>query len=228
MELTIDWKKYVDAIYCIHYEPLTFRIPETEQQLARMDILNSGIFQYWLTRPDPNQDDRLASMHVTHPDFTSVHDRKKVAPNITFGYYDLFHEILKVGHKNVLILEDDIEPMSTKDVLLDTLDHLPEDWDYVQFDRLLAPPFIHMLDTLEPGRWFCSNFTGGYWGTAFTMWSQRAVERAIQLLDEDFVPSDYILINRKDTKADDLHRYVSMRFLIRQINRKSWYYNNMH
>jgi glycosyl transferase family 25 len=58
------------------------------------------------------------------------------------GHRMIYEDILQQGYQRVLILEDDVEPDFTSDILPATiLDELPDDWDllYFDYDKNLFP-----------------------------------------------------------------------------------------
>ena len=220
---TIDWTHYVDAIYCMHCDTYQSRMPRLEEELKKVDILGSPIFQYWTTHPDPSLYEKIDKMDPSHPDFHN--DRRQVATQITFAYYDMFRMLKEQGYDKVLICEDDVVFHPDKSRLIGSLEHLPPDWDFIQFDRIFTPEFEHYLSSCEPyNGWFYQNYTGGYWGTAFTFWSKEAIKTAVDVLSTEFVPSDYILINRDDPKIGHLKRYIPTRYIVHQLDQDGRYY----
>ena len=218
----IDWSKYVDVIYALHYEPFSDRLPKFESELDKIDILHSPLFKYWLSKEDPSLFTKIDQMNPSHVDYHNF--RRKVAVNITFNYYYLLQQLKKDGYERVLIIEDDML-FRDRELLHATMEHLPPDWDYIPFDRLYTEKYEHYLASCEPySLWFYQNYTGGYWGTGFTLWSKEAIKTAVDVLDDEFVPSDYILINRDDPRLDHLRRYIPTRLLVYQDGQLHNYY----
>ena len=49
----IQWNKYFDKIYCIHYINAIERMPRLLNELSRVGILNSGIFEWFYGYDSP-------------------------------------------------------------------------------------------------------------------------------------------------------------------------------
>lgn len=220
----IDWSKYVDAIYCLHYIPYDKRLGNLVISLNYFDILNSEIFDWYLTFP--NVFDEIIANHI-NPTYRDFHnERRQLSINVSLAYHNMFRQIQELGLEKVLIIEDDCAFLQgRKKLLLDTLEHLPENWDYIQFDKVRAyrPEYAPFLKTLVDGEWFCSNYTGGYWGTTFTFWSKKAIDIAVKKLETEMPISDHLLVNRNDSDLDGLNRFVPHYSFIYQPNGLSLY-----
>lgn len=218
----IDWTRYVDAIYCIHYLPYKERKAACDSELMFMDILNSPIFKYYWTYQEKYDDIIVDYMHPAYEDFHN--DRKAITSNLMHAYYRIFRESQELGYNKVLIVEDDVRFDNRKQYMLDTLDHLPQDWDYVVFDKILTKRENHRLESIVRGPYFGSNYTGGFWGTAFSMWSIKAIGIAINVLESELWPADYILANRDDERLLSLNRYVTTHTLLYQDDQLARYH----
>ena len=213
---TIDWSKYFDAIYCFHYSGYANRKPVIDAELDRVGILHSGIFRYWYTARTPLDIKIRDMMKPTYPDF--YNERAGIVMCLTLAYYMVCNAALQAGYKRILTLEDDITFTQELDYLKDTLDHLPEDWDYIHFDRVLNYRENKRLSTLQPEMYYDSNYTGGYWGTGCVGWSEKALQKAVDILTNEMWPADYVLENRDDDRLIDLKRYVPVGQLAYQNN----------
>lgn len=211
---TIDWTRYVDAIYCIHYLPYKERKKPCDAELAFMDILSSPIFKYYWTYQEKYDDIIVDYMHPTYVDFQN--DRKQIASNLTHAYYRIFRESQEFGYRSIITIEDDVRFDRKKQYMLDTLNNLPENWDYIVFDKILTQKENYRIATIERGPYFGSNYTGGFWGTAMTMWSSNAMRVATNILENELWPADYILANRDDDRLSILNRYVTTHTLLYQ------------
>lgn len=203
---TIDWSKYVDAIYCIHALSYNDRKEECDQELDYMDILHSPIFKYHNTFQ--NAFDYIVLDHYK-PAFRDFNNyRLNLVLNIFMAYHAIFRESQELGYSKILIIEDDTKFVRDKELWLNTLEHLPPKWDFIQFDMIMNKECNSRLETLKKGEWFHSNYTGGYWGTAFAMWSRKAINMGVRLQEQSFIVSDYLLVNRDDPMLDSLNRFV--------------------
>ena len=153
-------------------------------------------------------------MHPTYEDFHN--ERRSMSVSLTHAYYRIFRESQELGYRSILVIEDDIRFDHRKQYMLETLEHLPDDWDFVAFDKILNQRENHRLATIVPGPYFGSNYTGGFWGTVFGMWSAKAMNVAVNVLESELWPIDYILINRDDERLLSLKRYVTTKTMTYQ------------
>lgn len=203
----INWSEYVDAIYCLHYLPYKNRLKKIELNLRIMNILDSTIFKWYYTYP--NKFDTMVES-VIKPEYCDYHNKRRVRTlNLNIAYHNMFREIQELGYKKVLIIEDDCTIVYwRRNLLAEALKHLPIDWDYIQFDKVQAHNKIDYLKTLNYGDWFHGNYTGGYFGTCFTMWSDKAIEYAVRKQEEDLTIADHLFANRDDPELIKFNKYV--------------------
>ena len=223
---TIDWTKYVDAIWCISYIKYKNRREECEKELEFMDILHSPIFNYYYTFTNKFE---YMVLDQVKPAFRDYHNhRRDIALNVMMAYHNLLRMAQDFGYKKVLIVEDDLRFVRDKQRMIDTLEHLPEEWDYIQFDKIQNHENYKMLSSLEPGPYFNANYTGGYWGTAFCMWGNKGIDVAVEVFEKDMVVSDYVLANRDDPRLNGLKRFVPTRHLMWQADQHECYFNRLY
>ena len=222
----IDWTKYVDAIYCIHFLPYWNRLKKIEDNLQYIDVLDSPIFSWHFTYPNAFDEIIASYMKPTYIDYHT--ERRRLSINVTLAYHNIFREIQEIGYDKVLIIEDDCTFIyNRKSLFIETLENLPENWDYIQFDKartLGRPEYFPFLQTLTDGKYFLSNYTGGYWGTTFTLWSKKAIDIAVKKQEKEFFISDHLLANRIDPELSDLNRYIPKHSFIYQASAIPSYY----
>ena len=135
--ITIDWTKYVDVIYCLHFLPYKDRLNKIKTNLNYLDILDSPIFHWYYTYPNAFDEMIAHYINPTYPDY--LNERRKKTLNLNIAYHNMFREIQELGYNKVLIIEDDCTFIyGRKPLFIETLKHLPENWDYIQFDKLQA------------------------------------------------------------------------------------------
>ena len=124
----IEWKKYFDHIYCIHYIPYAERYKKCIEELKRVGIRDSGIFSWKLTWDSPIFD-RLYDLYPKAPSLGCM--------KVGLAHYLAIKEAYELGFKRVLILEND--NIFLKDVkrIREILDTLP-DKDIVLLDKVPA------------------------------------------------------------------------------------------
>ena len=123
----IDWKKYFDHIYCIHYMPYQDRYAKCRDELTRVGIKDSGVFSWKLTWDSPI--------------FEKLYQVCNAAPSIGcmkvgFAHYMCIKEAYELGFKHILILENDNIFLKDVDEIQRILDDLPEDYDICFLDKI--------------------------------------------------------------------------------------------
>jgi hypothetical protein len=124
----IDWKKYFDHIYCIHYLPYLSRYRKCVSELERVGIRKSGIFSWKLTWDSPIFD----KLYEVCPAAPSLGCMK-----VGFAHYQCIKEAYELGFKRVLILENDNIFLKDLELLEKIIDATP-DSDIVLFDKIPA------------------------------------------------------------------------------------------
>lgn len=209
----IDWTRYVDAIYCLHFIPHQNRLPILKENLKYMNILESPIFHWYYSYPNNFDEAIIRAIKPKYDDYYNL--RRNKVLNLMIAYHNMFREIQELGYKKILIIENDCRFIpNQRDLFIETLEHLPHEWDYIHFDKMNA--FNTYLYNLKYGEWFHSNFTGGYWGNAFTMWSIKGINIAVKEIEKNLTMTDHILINRISPELVTLKRYVPKHLFVYQ------------
>ena len=214
-EHVIDWSKYFDQIYCIHYLPNYARRKAIAQELERVGILDASVFKFHYTCP--NIYDVLALPRV----FQQF--RNTTTANKSLAYYSIMLESEWLKYNHILILEDDVTFIPDLPKLKDILDHLPEDYDYIHFDKILSRSQEVRRNTMRQGSYYDSGYTGGYWGSGMLAFSYKAIRLAISYMVQALSPMDFLLENRDDNLLDPLKRYVPHETVVQQLLRTDEY-----
>ena len=125
-----NWNNHFDKIFCIHYLPSTAKRERLENELRRVGILDSGIFQMRYTSPSPYDAmiwDKEKSKAAPKPLFVNIclEVRKCLAESIALGY------------KRILLLEDDVCFLKDLGELEALLDATPQGYGIVQYDKFV-------------------------------------------------------------------------------------------
>lgn len=119
----IEWEKYFDHIYCVHYLGYREREDEMNAELKRVGLLDSKIFSFKYTFSTPFDDVLLSS-----PNFNchrTNNNLKKSSVNLAMGHYSAMCEALGLGYKRVLFIEDDIVFLKDLDKIVEILENMP-------------------------------------------------------------------------------------------------------
>lgn len=214
----INWTKYFDAIYCLHYLPNKERGKTIQAELDRIGIGSSGILHYKYTYPSPFDKVLLKSLPYNKK-FVLQHVLPR-AINAGMGYYSIYQEALGLEYNKVLVIEDDVAFLKDLNELEDILNHIPEEWDFLRFDKTNNSQCAHMLKTLVRGPYFSGNYTGGYWALGASAVSAKAMKIGIKSMEKELFVVDQIFENRIDPELNTLKRYISNLSLVRQIGSK--------
>ena len=125
----IDWKKYFDHIYCIHYLPYKERYRKCVDELTRVGIRESGVFSWKLTWDSPLFD-RLYQVCNAAPSVGCM--------KIGFAHYMCIKEAYELGFNHVLILENDNIFLKDVNKIEKILNDLPDDYDICLLDKIPA------------------------------------------------------------------------------------------
>lgn len=132
----VDWKKYFDRIICLHYLPHSDRIPGLEEELRRVGILDSGIFEYRYTVNDPFE----RFIEKSNRKLATLPEQNRAYTSILLNYHRILSEAHSLGYHRILVLEDDVRFLKDVRRIREMLDNMP-DAGVVQFDKHLADAY---------------------------------------------------------------------------------------
>ena len=116
--MTINWKDYVDQIYCVHYVEQKNRIPLLYDQLKRVDILDSGIYYQFDNIKTPF----YADLYNHFSPLNTLTLKYNYAFDTTMAHYYCIKHALANNYKNILIIENDICFLKDKQEIVNILD----------------------------------------------------------------------------------------------------------
>jgi hypothetical protein len=130
---SIDWSRHFDRAYCFHYANDAARLPGLTEEFRRVGLLDSGIFRWMRTFPNP-WEKRLIE---ARPDLWRGGPNKTSVSFLNLGFASMraMREALADGCKRVLFLEADIRFLKDLSAIKDALDAIPDGFDVVQFDK---------------------------------------------------------------------------------------------
>lgn len=125
-DITIDWAKYVDKIYCVHCADYKEREKPLLRELKRVDILDSGIFE----------------MRITHksPVFESVTGKLNpiqgvLITSLFIEECDILADAKLNGYDKILIIEDDAAFLKDKHTIISLLENVPKNSTCIQLSK---------------------------------------------------------------------------------------------
>lgn len=216
----IAWSQYFDRIYCLHSLDKPNRLGAVYHEMRRVSMEKNSDMRYFNTRETKFDISIYNDCNHALFDSTITEEERQHKTNQIIGYYQLFRELVGTGVNRVLVCEDDVLFLKDCVEIHDIMDHMPELWDYIKFERANGPFNIgHYRDSIAPRDYFHRNYTGGYLGSACTAYSSTAMQLFIQIVEEQLLRPDYVLENRDDSRLDSLRRFVCAKNLVIQAGR---------
>ena len=213
-EVTIDWSKYFDHIYCLHYLPDKARLPIITKELDRVGILKSGIFSFYWTFP--SRFDTVIRNSVELKNVYFFNEHSSVVTNITYNNYRIVKESIGLDYDRILILEDDVLFLHDLNKIKELLDHIPSNWEFIQFDRCYKNNWFK----LGPDNgYFMSDYIGGYTSSVCNGYGRRALPRMASVLEQAFYLTDRFLVNTDIPEFSSLKKYLAMYNIVKQDDR---------
>lgn len=183
----IDWTRHFDRAYCISHVTSRARRKLAEAEFRRVGLLDSGIFQWCITYPDPWERKLLEA----YPQIGYTNEPKTRIAFLNLGLAScrLMREAAESGYRRVLFLEDDIRFLKDLGAISAAFDDIPADFDIVQFDK-----FAQWEVTKEAYAALCRDrsvnahyfdATGGFWmsGGCF-MATARGMANMLKFMEE--------------------------------------------
>lgn len=193
-----DWKQLFDKIYCIHYLPSTSRLTYITNELERVGILQSGVFEWKNTTDSPFY--KLLQPHITTTYESMKYDIN--AFKTALMHYEVWRDALGRGFNRVLILENDVAFLRDLAKLEDALRDFPLNADVVLLDKYVYGGGIEYNQKLKSGQ-FSLNKTFGDFSNGFAQLgsaacysvSREAADAFIKQQEISFMPADEIWNN---------------------------------
>ena len=129
----IDWGKYVDGIYCLHYYPQTSKYKRLVDELKRVNIYGFRGFHLEYNFPSPY--DKLIFEKHRDSNFCP----KVLYVNVCLAVIRILKTALARGERRILFLENDVAFLKDKSEMIQILDSIPNDADFIQFDKYVSP-----------------------------------------------------------------------------------------
>jgi len=125
-DVKIDWKKYVDKIYCIKYiGESEYRTNKCKEEFNRVDILDSGIYYEFVNVNSPIYKDIYQTLFTK---FSKDRPYDYVT-DCTFGHYYCMKHAEYFDYKRILILESDDVFLRDKNQIIEILEKSKEIMD---------------------------------------------------------------------------------------------------
>ena len=191
-DVKIDWKKYVDKIYCVRYiGESEYRINKCNEEFNRVDIFDSGIYYEFININSPFYKDIYETLfwkYAKNRPYNYVTD-------CTFGHYYCMKHAEYFGYERILILESDDVFLRDKNQIIEILEKSKEIMDNDENSLCVLngcesynPPYTFTLPTS-----FSIDFRSdiSLWCAGFNIYSKNAYKTFIEKYEKyEFFTND--------------------------------------
>lgn len=132
--MKIDWTKYFDHIFCIHYisKDRIERHHQLINELTRVGIYDSGIFSFIY-----DEDSLFTNKLYNDISIDTGYGVVDYSKRVTLNHYKALNISKLLGYKNVLIIEDDIVFLKDLQVIKNALEESQnKDFEVCQYDYI--------------------------------------------------------------------------------------------
>lgn len=190
MDSIIDWTKYFDRIFCVYFLPNKTRMPRLKEELSRVGILQSPIFEWRFTTPCRYdkiiQDSFSNKKWITHVGCI----------NGALEQLRVFKESFLLGYNRILIIEDDVAFLRDLGILSQMLDAIPSDYDVVQLDKGFGDAKKanewHAIEQNRINKYFVDTSEHSFGFSTANIYNKTGVEKAIRVLESKPIAVDQI------------------------------------
>jgi len=120
--------------------------------------------------------------------------------------------------KSLLVFEDDIRFLKDVDVWNDYIDHIPEDYDIIQFGAFSADPNINKYIRPNTTEYWVKHPDVGMWTTAMYALSRKGMKYYLAMMDKLFWVADGPLY-KANINSKVVNAYIATTPLIIQANK---------
>lgn len=108
----IEWNKYFDHIYCIHYKPHVERYDQLCNEFKRINLIDNSSFSFW---------------------FTDKENKNNVL-TVSRKHLEVYDDAIKNGYQKILVMENDIRFLKDINIVEEYLNCIPNHYDLILFD----------------------------------------------------------------------------------------------
>jgi GR25 family glycosyltransferase involved in LPS biosynthesis len=202
----IDWKSKFDKIYCLHYLPNKDRVDNIYDELKKVGLLDTDIFEWYITYPSGMDEIKIKSLLKYKNGPVSRHFGKG-AYNCTLGHYSIIKTAYELGYNHIMIMEDDIEFLNDTNIVENIINNIPDDYNVISFDignDGTNTPYENMMNIVNnPNNkindYFVKyNHNMGASSGCYAL-SRKGMKHIIDGQERKFMPADYYTSNEHDS-----------------------------
>lgn len=188
-ESKINWNAYFDRIYCTNFLPLTHRAALIKEELKRVGILDSGIFEWRYNCP------RIYD-EILFRNAPKLGTTKPAYVNQMLGLQQILEEAKAFGYENILVIEDDAIFLKDKKEIKKILDSLPEGYSIVQLDKAVheetVAQYAKDLISRKINERFIESSGEQYNLSTINAYSRKGILEACAILNKGLLSCDQI------------------------------------
>lgn len=187
----INWSTYFDRIFCIFHLPYHNRMPRLKEELSRIGILDSGIFEWRYTTPSPY--DKTV--------WNSLSNKQNISQvcyvNQLLELQRILKESIELNYVRILVLEDDVAFLNEIDELDKILGNIPKGYDIIQLDKGIYPEWKPKWDALVKSRrinkYFVDSTNYRLGASGANAYTSQGMIAAVRVLEKGLVGGDHII-----------------------------------
>ena len=182
--MKIDWKKYVDQIYCVQYIFNKERTEDLNNELYRVDIIQSGIYDVVEQFPSPLYD----ILYEHFNDVSNGEDQNRYF-NSFIGHYIAVKKAYLNNLEYVLVLEDDCRFLKDKQQIIDILDETIPLFKQIETPAIYGGSISYELNGTDCDKKYDSSYAifndreTYLAGTAFNIYNRKAMKILIDFVE---------------------------------------------
>lgn len=133
--IRIPWERYFDKVYCLFFLPHKNRLSRLKSELSRIDLWSSSVFEMRYMVPQKMEEIVLKISRKVQGGCNRL-----FAVGLGMENIRVMKESLLLGHKRIMIIEDDAAFLMDKKRILDILDSIPDGYGMIQMDKAIREP----------------------------------------------------------------------------------------
>ena len=184
-----------DKIWCLHLAENKEREKHCLNEFKKINIENKVNF-WWTCRRRISNDIGLWLDELHNGDYDSLSGNKKLIYGAVFNCSLEHYSIIKTsyyrGFEHILIFEDDIRFVNNINLIKNTFNNIPKDYDIIKFYDIEGHVYDDWyINDNSNNQEFIKTTNFGH-STAFYALSRKGMALYCSLMDKKFVPADNI------------------------------------
>lgn len=181
-DISIPWEKWFDKIYCLFYLPNGNRLPRIMKELKRVDLASSSIFELRHMVPQKMEEIVLLASRKVKGGCDRL-----FAVGLGMENIRVMKESLLLGHKRIMIIEDDAVFLKDKSQIIDILNSMPPNYNILQMDKAVRgkelSPYQEIIYHHRINPYFVDSSSRQFDLSTCNIYTKRGMELAVAALE---------------------------------------------